>query len=410
MRHVLFGLAVALALQGSAASAAPSVKLVRAVVRINDNEVWGKWGNALACNLAPKTLRWEAGDSELKTDRMAAVFDEELVASGLLQKAAENLFEEGPSQGLQAGVIVTKLDAQICSLANDDGSNRVFRGKVTMSADWQIYDPVQHAVIARVSTIATGEEKKLSADGVSRILMAGFRANARELAATPEFKGSLTGASHAAAPTVQPISFRAALNGGPGLTGATKGVVSVYAGEGFGSGVLISSDGYVLTNHHVAGATGQVRVHWPDGTDTVGEVLRSDPKRDVAVIRTTPHGPPLSIRRSAAQVGEPVFAIGTPLSKDLSNTVTRGIVSAMRTLEGEPWIQSDVAVTHGNSGGPLVDEGGEILGLTAWGVAPNGASANINFFIPIDDALRALALQPTVGAASAPTAPPTSQK
>jgi S1-C subfamily serine protease len=69
-------------------------------------------------------------------------------------------------------------------------------------------------------------------------------------------------------------------------------------------------------------------------------------------------------------------------------------VSGNRTIEGQPFIQSDVAVDHGNSGGPLLDEQGRVLALTDWGYAPDGVSHNLNFFIPIDDALRALGLSP----------------
>jgi serine protease Do len=178
------------------------------------------------------------------------------------------------------------------------------------------------------------------------------------------------------------------------LNDAVNSVVSIFAGESLGSGVLISSDGYILTNHHVAGASGRVRIRWADGAESVGEVIRGDARRDVALIKASPRAVALSIRHTPAQLGETVFAVGTPLDKELAGTVTRGVVSSNRQLDGQSWIQSDVAVTHGNSGGPLLDESGALLGLTDWGVAPNGVSANLNFFIPIEDALRALALKP----------------
>jgi S1-C subfamily serine protease len=122
--------------------------------------------------------------------------------------------------------------------------------------------------------------------------------------------------------------------------------------------------------------------------------LRSDPRRDVALIRTSGKSTALSIRHEPPVLGETVFAIGTPLEKEFQNTLTRGVVSGNRTIEGQPFIQSDVAVDHGNSGGPLLDEQGRVLALTDWGYAPDGVSHNLNFFIPIDDALRALGLSP----------------
>jgi serine protease Do len=404
MRGILLAAVIAFGLQIAPASAAQQpVKLVRAVVRLNDGEVWGTLGMAYLCKVVTAgSLRWQADQAELRTERLASVFSEALETSGAQSKVSENLFDDAPTPGLQVGAIITKLDAQVCGLEDSDTGRRVYRGKVTMTTEWQVYDPVRHVVVARVTTTASGEEKTLTRDGLERILLAGFRANARQLATTPEFTTALSAAPPVAAAPLQPISFRSIGGGGAGIAVAAKGAVVIYAGEGSGSGVLISPDGYVLTNHHVAGASGQVRVHWSDGTDTVGDVLRSDARRDVALVRTTPHGSPLAIRQASAQLGETVFAIGTPLSQDLSNTVTRGIISASRTIDGQPWIQSDVAVTHGNSGGPLVDEHGQVLGLTAWGIAPNGASANLNFFIPIDDALKVLALTPQTIAATPP--------
>jgi S1-C subfamily serine protease len=126
----------------------------------------------------------------------------------------------------------------------------------------------------------------------------------------------------------------------------------------------------------------------------VGEVIRSDRGRDVALIKASaPKGTPLPIRNTPVALGETVYAIGTPLDDALQNTVTKGIVSGTRLIDGRSFIQSDAPVTHGNSGGPLVDENGAVIGLTDWGVDPT-AGSSLNFFIPIDDALKALDVKP----------------
>ena len=121
-----------------------------------------------------------------------------------------------------------------------------------------------------------------------------------------------------------------------------------------------------------------------------------DARRDVALIKAESRGRrPLAVRRAPVVLGEGVFAIGTPLEETLQNTMTKGIVSAQqRVFDGLPFIQSDVGVTHGNSGGPLLDEKGAVIGLTASGREINGAPVGLNFFIPIDDALKALAITP----------------
>src|SRR5262249_26626483 len=154
---------------------------------------------------------------------------------------------------------------------------------------------------------------------------------------------------------------------------------------------------YLLTNHHVVGASKFVKVKWPGGGETLGEVVRSDAKRDVALVKVDAQGrAPLAIRSGDTHQGETVFAIGTPLDDSLQNTMTKGIVSANRMSDGLAFIQSDVAINHGNSGGPLLDEKGQVIGIAVIAILPGGASTGLNFFIPIDDALRTLGLTPAV--------------
>jgi S1-C subfamily serine protease len=103
----------------------------------------------------------------------------------------------------------------------------------------------------------------------------------------------------------------------------------------------------------------------------------------------------LPIRFDQPAVGDTVYAVGAPLDPAYSATVSKGIISAFRDIEGESWIQSDVNVQHGSSGGPLLDERGNILGITARG-EPNeaGTPSGVNLFVPILDALRRLGLNP----------------
>ena len=111
---------------------------------------------------------------------------------------------------------------------------------------------------------------------------------------------------------------------------------------------------------------------------------------------------PLALRPTLPAQGETVFAIGAPLDPGLQGTLTRGIVSANRVIKDQPFIQSDVGVTHGNSGGPLLNAQGEAIGVTVSGYEENGAPVGLNMFIPIGDALRALALEGEAAPAGEP--------
>ena len=124
--------------------------------------------------------------------------------------------------------------------------------------------------------------------------------------------------------------------------------------------------------------------------------IRSDKRRDVALIKVDPRGrQPLGLHRAAPLAGDTVFAIGAPLDVKNQGTVTRGVASANRILDGFSFIQSDVTINGGNSGGPLLDEKGEVLGICDLSFRERGdVPTGINYFVPIDDALRFLSAEP----------------
>lgn len=163
---------------------------------------------------------------------------------------------------------------------------------------------------------------------------------------------------------------------------------------GTGSGILVSSDGYILTNAHVVGDGTSARVRWSDGLETMAEVVRVARTRDVAIIKTNPRDrTPLAIKRGAVTPGARVFAIGTPRERAFQNTVSSGVISAERVIDGLRYIQSDVSISAGSSGGALLDESGSVIGITVSHYMNEGQPAGLNMFIPIGDALDFLALE-----------------
>ena len=158
-----------------------------------------------------------------------------------------------------------------------------------------------------------------------------------------------------------------------------------------GSGVIISQDGYIVTNQHVVEGEQALAVIFADGSRHEATLVGADPLMDLAVIRvkdTVPGVAPLG-DSSALQPGETVIAIGSPLG-DFKNTVTVGVVSALnRSVPGsqmEGLIQTDAAINNGNSGGPLVNLRGEVVGINTLVVRGNGLSGNqaegLGFSIP----------------------------
>ena len=160
--------------------------------------------------------------------------------------------------------------------------------------------------------------------------------------------------------------------------------------RGVGSGFIISADGYVLTNAHVVAGADEVYVTLTDKREFKAKVLGSDVSTDVALLKIDgARLPTLTMGDSGKiRVGEWVIAIGSPFN--LENTVTAGIISAKSRDTGEylPLIQSDVAVNPGNSGGPLINMRGEVIGINSQIATLSGGYNGISFAVPIDEAMR----------------------
>jgi serine protease Do len=160
--------------------------------------------------------------------------------------------------------------------------------------------------------------------------------------------------------------------------------------RGVGSGFIISSDGYVLTNAHVVDGADEVFVRLTDKREYKAKVIGADKRSDVAVLRIDADKLP-SVRFgdvSRLRVGEWVIAIGSPFNLD--NSVTAGIVSAKARDTGDqvPLIQTDVAINPGNSGGPLINLRGEVVGINSQIYSRSGGYMGISFAIPSDEVQR----------------------
>jgi serine protease DegQ len=157
-----------------------------------------------------------------------------------------------------------------------------------------------------------------------------------------------------------------------------------------GSGVIVSKEGFILTNNHVVESADEIEVALADGRKTVAKLVGTDPETDLAVIKIDlPDLPAIALGHSEqAQVGDVVLAIGNPFG--VGQTVTMGIVSALRRNFGvntfENFIQTDAAINPGNSGGALVDTNGNLLGINTAIYSKGGGSLGIGFAIPASSA------------------------
>ena len=208
------------------------------------------------------------------------------------------------------------------------------------------------------------------------VMFTGYHAAAR--AASPAVVSVTASKAGARNPHAQDPTFRF-------FFGERSGETQV----GFGSGVIVSAQGILLTNNHVIEGASEIEVRLSDGRETRAEVVGTDPETDLAVLRITLDKlPAITLGRlEALQVGDVVLAIGNPFN--VGQTVTSGIVSALgRQGLGlstfESFVQTDAAINPGNSGGALVDVQGHLIGINTAIFSRSGGSMGIGFAIPVD--------------------------
>jgi serine protease Do len=399
LRHTVLALIVAFA--GASGARSATLELTRVGDRIPIGTVVGKISTGDFC-VKRGDLTWQqAAKAKLAATApvLQIAFREAVGDAGLgITSKADDLFATSSTNpDFQIGALLTGLSESICFTATVLRRNSA---EATMSIEWQVYSVSAGKIVSRISTSASSQVSGAPSSLEETVERAVFLENAKRLLQAPELQTLLA--------TEVPTPSRTTLPAGElrlempqakmpvPLADAARAAVTILTSDGFGSGVLISRDGYILTNRHVVGDAGHLRIRWASGAESVGNVVRSDLKRDVALVRVTPiPEPPITLRQGPATLGETVYAIGTPREREFAGTLTRGVVSQPdRVLQGQHFIQSDVSVTHGNSGGPLFDEKGWLIGIAQSGYEPEGVSQNINFFIPIDEALSALGVKP----------------
>jgi len=174
---------------------------------------------------------------------------------------------------------------------------------------------------------------------------------------------------------------------------SSKSVATVKTKDGHGSGVFVSADGYLVTNLHVIGKqTEDIEVTTKDGAKLKGRVERGNPVYDLALLKVEGYkGKPVAIGMGRSiDLGETVYAVGTPTDLALGQTVTRGIISGKRTFGEVDFIQTDVSINRGNSGGALLSDSGQLVGIVNAKIIGTGVEG-VGFAIPayyLEEALK----------------------
>lgn len=308
------------------------------------------------------------------------------------------------------GALITDIKLDLWYPWAGYGNFNTGSGNGYVEIEWQVYERRSRSVPLKLSTRGSAHGVSITDVGPNEPLIQAFSAAAKNLLAEGKFVYLIAPREEHTTSAPAPISV--ALVKSPGGIGrpeavidsARRSVLTVFAGDSHGSGFIISRDGYALTNQHVVGEAKSVQAKTVTGRQVLGEVIRVDRLRDVALIKLEPDlYEALPTGDSAAtRPGTDVYAIGAPRTEELGHSITRGIVSGFRVIDDQRYIQSDVAVNPGNSGGPLLTPDGVVVGIA---VLKRADAEGISFFVPVEDAVQALAIENSNATTPTATAP-----
>ena len=309
-----------------------------------------------------------------------------------------------PQADLLLSMRITDIKFNMCHIYPPFGLQSMNRagGNGVVTVEWEVYDTIREKILGAYTTQGYAHIDEPLQAGEKALLIEAVEHAAQNLGRTDWFHRLMTTADPVdllPKTTYTPLKLktRARVFHQPirqQFAFARKAVISVRAeGEWHGSGFFINNEGYALTTAGMVGGAGQVQIMDVNGTKYAAKVLRTDVRRDVALIKADIKDNTALPISSAKEIDltEDVYAIGTPFGNSYRATITKGIVAANRyqVHQGLSFIQASVPTAPGYSGGPLTDEYGNVIGL-AKTISDEAGETNFMLFIPIKEALKAL--------------------
>ena len=344
-----------------------------------------------------KHYYWDSSISvgESQFNQMAL---EELKNAGY-QVAGENISVFGSQHAGKARLLLggTISDITFNTYVHETELGWVVAGnssKATLSVKWEVMDKNLNRVVYEKTTNGEATFKGINA----AVVYGAFRDSIRKLLADQEFP-TLFVRTQGSTPDeaknlYDPISIKSAfssekIKSSDLIKRAIQAVVTIKTSYSHGSGFIISEDGYVITNFHTVSARQFVDVLLANNITLQAEVIRINQDLDLALLKLNGSGfSALPLGDSdGANLGEEVFGIGTPAMEELGQSVSKGIISGIRKIEDKNYIQTDVKVNPGNSGGPLINSKGEVLGVITMKLVGRGIEG-LAFCIPIKVVIR----------------------
>ena len=276
----------------------------------------------------------------------------------------------------------------------------------TLKIEWQVLDKTTDQIAYRFISENTFRNRSFSLYNDNKNLMMAFENTLIDLLNDAEFIKLMNTSKKTGGSTVTDNSLakrdKIELNfvktpefksSSEMIKHTSEACVTIVTDSGHGSGVIVDARGYILTANHVTEGVNKIKVVFASGIELDAIVISADNKNDLAILKIPGKGfKPLAISKEEVTLGDDVFTIGTPADVDLGQSIAKGMVSGKRLIEELVYLQINMAVSPGNSGGPLINEKGEIIGIIQKKIIGKGIEG-IGFAVPVETIQSSLNLE-----------------
>jgi len=273
-----------------------------------------------------------------------------------------------------------------------------YSGEMSVTVEWSVFNTLTKNIVLNETITGYYKLEKPEKEGITTVFENAFAISSENFAKSNKLRNLAVGKKIVAASDNNSKKEIKITQGKSqkefNINNLRSNIVTIRIGQGHGSGFFIGNNGYLLTNAHVVGDSKSVQIITSSGMEIEGQVIRKSKSRDVSLIKV-----PLKIANSLylkfeiPDIASDVYAAGTPINEALKTTVTKGIISNIRVdnTSGLKFIQSDASISPGNSGGPLFDKLGNVIGISV--AKYNTSSAEgLGLFIPLKDAFSSIKL------------------
>ena len=350
------------------------ITFTRLIIRVPSGTQVGAHHDGLL--QVPKFYHHWQSNIAVASDEYKIVASEHLKSRGYAVMGGDNLLfgkdESAKAQYQLGGTVQTLQYNTYAPLAGNYSES-------TLTIEWQLYDVFRELVVHKGTTQGYGRQQGIGSACIQTAFLSSLdnlladsnfvsllrKTHGKETDERSEYSETIKiAACHSEKEIALPKDLETVLSS----------VIVIQAGQAIGSGVLISSDGWALTAAHVVSGIEDVLVRLRSGIELKATISRIDTKQDVALIRLPGRGYPcLALAANEVpNIGSDLFAVGAPAGEELAFSVTKGIVSGFREWEGKRYIQTDAALSPGNSGGPLLSANGLVIGIVSWKIVASG--------------------------------------